>query len=139
MSPTLELQGAITVALKSASALTTIIGQRVYDDVPRNPVGAVTAQFPFVAHGNSDEVQDDYECVEGVEITYEIECWSRSVGYVEALRIAHEVKAALHNASFTLTTNALCILEHVQTRKDRDPDGKTSRTTVQFRAIVETP
>lgn len=138
MSPTLELQGAITARLKAFSALIAVVGNRVYDHVPRSPDGAVTAQMPFVAHSASDELQNDADCIEAVDVTYEIEAWSDKPGFVEVLKIADAVKRALHKYETTLSTNALVELIHVQTRKFRDPDGVTSHVILEFAATIET-
>lgn len=139
MSPTLELQGGITARLKASSALIALVGTRVYDHVPRSPTGSVTAQFPFVAHSASDELQNDADCIEAVDVTYEIEAWSDRPGFVEVLRIADAIKRALHKFEMTLSINALVELNHVQTRKFRDADGVTSHVILEFAATVETP
>ena len=139
MSPTLELQGGITVRLKASSAVIALVGTRVYDHVPRSPDGAVTAQFPFVAHSASDELQNDADCIEAVDVAYEIEAWSDKPGYVEVLRIADAIKRSLHKYEMMLSTNALVELNHVQTRKFRDPDGVTSHVILEFAATIETP
>jgi hypothetical protein len=139
MSPTLELQGGITVRLKASSAVIDLVGTRVYDHVPRAPDGAVTALFPFVAHSASDELQNDADCIEAVDVAYEIEAWSDKPGYVEVLRIADAIKRSLHRYEMTLSTNALVELNHVQTRKFRDPDGVTSHVILEFAATIETP
>jgi hypothetical protein len=139
MSPTLELQGGITARLKASSAVDALVGTRIYDNVPRSPDGAVTAQFPFAAHSASDEVQNDADCIEAVDVTYEIEAWSNKPGFVEVLKIADAIRRSLHKFEMSLSTNALVELNHVQTRKFRDPDGVTSHVILEFAATIETP
>jgi hypothetical protein len=139
MSPTLELQGGITVRLKSSSAVIALVGERIYDNVPRSPQGAVNAQMPFVAHSNAQEIENDADCIEAVDITYEMEVWSDKPGRVEALRVANAVKRALHRYEMTLSTNALLELVFVQMREFRDADGVTSHVILEFAATVETP
>ena len=139
MSPTLELQGGITARLKASSAVIALVGTRIYDNVPRSPAGAITAQFPFIAHSASDEIQNDADCIEAVDVTYELEAWSTGVGFVEVLRVADAIRRSLHKYEMTLSTNALVELNHVQTRKFRDPDGVTSHVILEFAATIETP
>lgn len=132
-SPTLELQGAIVTRLKAHSAVTTLIAQRVYDEVPPN------AAFPYVSFGPSDEISDDAECINGFEVTMQLDAWSRAVGFPECRQIADAVRQALHNYEFNLSSNALVTFEHRITRMFRDPDGKTSHAAMTFSAIVEQP
>jgi len=130
-SASLELQGAIVTRLKAVSAVTALIGQRVYDKVP-SPV-----TFPYVSFGPSDELSDDAECIKADEITFQIDAWSRADGFPEVKAISRAVRDALHDYNFTLTVNAPVSFEHRTTRVFRDPDGLTSHAAIEFRAIVE--
>jgi hypothetical protein len=125
-NPELELQDAIVRALK-AESLT------VYDSVPAN------AAFPYVSIGPVTSVQDDADCIDGMEITIQVDVWSRAVGVGEAGRITDTVRRALHRAEFELTENALVMIEHTNSRRLRDPDGLTLHAVIEFRALVETP
>lgn len=129
-SPTLELQGAISLRLKSDAALLALIGGRVFDRVPEN------AAFPYVSFGSSDETSDDADCIDSFEISFQIDCWSRSVGFPEVRKIADAIRKAL-KADLNLTDNALVYLEHRQTRVFRDPDGLTSHAALTFEAVAE--
>jgi hypothetical protein len=126
----LELQGAIRAALVDASP--AIVGGGIYDRVPEDAV------FPYVSFGPVDAAEDDAECIDAVEIAFQIDVWSRAVGFPEASGIAAQVRAALHNAELTLSANALVSIEHRQSRRFRDPDGITSHVAMTFIAIVET-
>lgn len=132
-SPTLELQGAIVTRLKAQPAVTALIGQRIYDDVPAQPV------FPYVSFGPSDELTEDAECIEGFEISMQIDVWSRSVGFPEARQIADAVRQALHGYEFNLTSNALVTFQHRITRMFRDPDGLTNHAALTFAGFAEQP
>lgn len=128
-SPTLELTGAVVARLKEQG----VAGGRVYDTVPAEQA------FPYVSIGNSFEFRDDAECIDGVEVDFRLDVWSRAPGFPEALRVAEDVRAALHRADLSLEDNALVLIEHLRTDKLRDPDGLTSHAVVEFRAIVEQP
>jgi hypothetical protein len=139
-SPVLELQGAIVTALKADAAVAAIVGARVYDHVPRSATsGEITADYPLLGLGSMEEITDDAECIAGSEVFVSVDAWSRSVGRPEALKLAHAVKLALHNAELTLTENALVELFHLTTRTLRDSDGLTTHAVIEFRAITETP
>lgn len=137
--PSLELQGAITERLKATAGVTGIVGQRIFDRIPRNQNGDVTAQFPYVSFGGDDLVSDDADCITGFEITVQIDAWSRAVGFQEAKRIANEVRLSLHRHEFELTDNAAVLFEHRITRVFRDPDGITSHAAMTFTAYIEQP
>jgi hypothetical protein len=140
-SPTLELQVAIVARLKAASAVSAIIGGRVYDDVPseENRVANTGAAFPYVSFGPADELTDDADCITGFDISIQLDCWSRSVGFPEVRRLSDAVRAALHDYDLGLTDNALVIFRHRLTRVFRDPDGLTSHAAMMFDAFVEQP
>lgn len=132
-SPSLELQGAIVARLKTSSDVTASIGGRVYDAVPTNAV------FPYVTVGEGEETSEDVDCIDGFEISLDIDVWSRAVGFPEAKRIAQEIRASLKSSDLSLTENALVFFRHRQTRFMRDPDGLTSHAVMTFEAFTEQP
>lgn len=131
MDPDLELQGAIVTTLKADPAVFALVGGRVYDRVPEDPV------FPYITYGPTDSVTDDYECLTGFQITVQIDVWSRDYGFPECKRINDAVRVALHDVNLTLNTNALVSILHEITRTFRDPDGETNHGAVQFGASIE--
>ena len=132
-SPSLELQGAIVARLKAAAGLSALIGAHVYDDVPKKMV------FPYATVGEGDETSDDADCIDGFEISLDIDIWSRAVGFPEAKRISDEIRKALKAPDLSLPTNALVYFRHRQTRFLRDPDGLTSHAVMTFEAFAEQP
>lgn len=135
-----ELQLALVPWLKNDPSVSAFIGERVFDFVPRDPAtGKVTAQFPFVALGEEQEIPENYDCIEGSEIFLDLHVWSRDPGFREAKRIANAVKASLNDAELPLTDNALVYFVYDGRRVMRDPDGLTSHAVLTFRAGIETP
>ncbi|MDQ0996879.1 hypothetical protein QFZ34_002061 [Phyllobacterium ifriqiyense] len=132
-SPVLELQAAIVARLKANATVNGLIGGRVYDAVPANPT------FPYVGFGPADELSDDVDCITGFEITMQIDCWSRAVGFPEVRRISDAVRAALVDTDLTITDNAIVYFTHRITRVFRDPDGSTSHAALTFSAFAEQP
>lgn len=131
--PSLELQGAIVVRLKNVSAVQALIGQRIYDPVPPS------ATFPYVSLGPDDLISDDADCITGFEITVQIDCWSRSLGFKEVKQVGDAVREALHGYDFTLGVNASVLFEHRITRNMRDNDGLTQHAAMTFTGFVEKP
>ncbi|MGY3609926.1 MULTISPECIES: DUF3168 domain-containing protein [unclassified Bradyrhizobium] len=132
-SPTLELQGAIVARLKGFAGLTTLVGNRVYDNVPQSTA------FPYVSWGPEQAISDDADCITGFNVTIQLDAWSRTVGLPEVKQIAEQIRLALHNYDLPLTGNALVSIEHSQTRTFRDPDGLTNHAAVEFSAFIEQP
>ncbi|TPI39310.1 DUF3168 domain-containing protein [Mesorhizobium sp. B3-1-9] len=132
-SPSLELQGAIVARLKEVAGVTSLIGQRIYDTVPPNPI------FPYVTFVPMDELSDDADCIKGFAITFDINVWSRAVGFPEAEKIGDAVRIGILEPELALAENALVYLQHRQTVFSRDPDGLTNRARMSFEAFAEQP
>lgn len=131
-SPMLELQGAIVQRLKQNGLVASLIADRVYDEPPESPT------FPYVSFGPSDERPQFTDCVDSFEINFQIDCWSRSVGFPEVRKISDAIQRAM-KADFSLNDNAVVYVEHIITRTFRDPDGLTSHAAINFEAVIEQP
>ena len=132
-SPSLELQGAVVARLASYPGLVELIGGRVFGPVPAE--GTV----PFFSLRASQMCCGRPGGTTGFEITFQIDAWSRAVGFPEVKRIAEQIRRALTDDDIELTDNAMLSLEHSQTRMLRDPDGLTNHAAIQFVAIIEQP
>ena len=132
-NPELELQGAIVARLKADATVTALIAGRIYDSVPAN------GTFPYVTIGPVDVVADDADCLTGLEVAQQIDCWSRAVGFPEVKKIVDAVRAALHDqeGAMPLASNGMALFEHRNTRIVRDPDGLTSHGILGFEAAIE--
>jgi hypothetical protein len=129
----LELQGVLIARLKADPAVSALVNGRVYDSVPSS------STFPYVSYGPCDSVDDDADCITGLIVAQQIDCWSRGVGYPEVKKIADAVRAALHDheVQMPLSTNGMAYFEHRNTRIMRDPDGLTSHAILSFEAGVQ--
>lgn len=130
-SPSLDLQAAIVSRLKADAAVTALIAGRVYDAVPQN------AEFPYVSLGPVDELSDDADCVDGFDISLQVDCWSRAVGAPEAKNLSNAVRLALKGLTLPPAANPLVYFRHRQTVISRDPDGLTTRARMEFVAFIE--
>lgn len=136
MDPAHEIAAAIIARLKANVVVSTFVANRVYD---RPPSG--TIQSPYISMGPSDAVTDDADCIDGLEITMQFDCWSWGSGEAysgtEVRKLAGAVRADLHNAEIILTHNALATITHRITRYTRESDGVTNRAIVSITAFVE--
>lgn len=138
MDPTYELAAAVVARLKADASVSGYVGARVYD---RPPAGTIAS--PYVSLGPSDATTDDAECIDGLEITMQIDCWSWGSGEAfsstEVRKIAGAIRASLHDAEFELAQNALVTIRHRITRYQRESDGATNRAIITITAFVELP
>lgn len=130
--PSAALQGAIETVLVADPLVFSLVAGRVFDRVPR---GALT---PYVSFGPAQALEDDADCVEGFEITQQLDVWSTEPGYVQAKEVAGAVRKALHNAEITLAGFTLNEMTVRNIRYLRDPDGLTGHAVIEVRALLET-
>lgn len=127
--PLSVLQPAVRTALTGATAVTSRVGQRVYDRVPDNPT------FPYLRIDIADAVDDDNACGQVWEVTVQIHIWSRAPGRQEASLIAGPVRAAL-DAIANPVGYVIDVNQFRQTRMLDDPDGLTTHGIVQQRLRI---
>ena len=143
MDASFELIKAVFDRLKSTPAVTTFTGQHIYDRVPEKTDGTPNVPFPYVSLGPSSAIPDDFDCLQGEEITIQLDVWSsgagEAYGTVQCRKICGAIKKALHDVDLSLPTNALVTLQHEITRIIDDPNPAINHGVVQFTATVETP
>jgi hypothetical protein len=129
--PSLELQAAIVARLKGDAGVQAVIGTRVYDEVPTNPT------FPYISIGDNQVLLDDADCIEGVEIFWQLDGWARDPHYPTVKQISKVVKTALHNLPLTITgyTNVICEMNTVSYL--HDPDGITRHVAMSYRFLIQ--
>lgn len=134
----LPLQGAIRSALAGDSALAALIEDRVFDKVPVDTAGKITARFPYITIFDMQVLDDGADCIDGEEVFIDIHVWSRGVGTVEAKQIAAAVKRVLDGADLDLGNGAALVdIRFQDARFLRDPDGLTTHSVVTFQALTE--
>lgn len=146
MDPTYDLLQAVMAKLRATTAVTALVGSKIFDRVPEKqtvtgPVPDVAS--PYVSFDYTDAVADDAVCVTGEEIIFQIDAWSWGAGEayssVEVRKIAWAIRNALHNVDLTLTANTLITLSHERTRIQRARDGITNHASIRFVGSVEIP
>lgn len=129
--PSLPLQDALVAALRADGALPAVVGGRVFDQAPANPI------FPYVTLGDGQVLPDKAECIDGVEIFLQVDVWSRKVGYAEAKQIAAAAIAALDDQALTVAGFNVTVFELSSVQYLRDPDGLTRHAAITFRGLLE--
>lgn len=132
MSASLALQKAINAALRDATALDAIVGNRVFDRV------SIGTTMPYVHLRQFQEVDDSTDCTDGWEITADVDVWSEDVGKPEASRAAAAIRDALHDQDLVLDAPyALVQIRHRDTTIADGGDGLLTRARMSFTALVE--
>lgn len=132
--PSLALQGAFVVRIK---ALNTEAQSRVYDTVPRDTNGNITATFPYVSLGEATVTYNGADCYDGSDSSFDIHVWSRAPGFPECKRIADAIRTEFNLAEFNITDHTLELLELERAQYLRDPDGITRHAVLTFRALTQ--
>lgn len=146
MEPTYELMLAALNKLRQTTALTAMVGTKIYDRVPEKQVnGQIVADVasPYVSFGPATVISEDIDCIDGLEVTFQLDAWSwgalDAYSSIEVRKIAGIIRKALHKAELTLNDNAFVLIRHELTRILRDSDGITNHAAIQFTAIIEQP
>src|SRR5262245_21836257 len=103
--PSFELYAAIINRLLADSAVQAMVGSRVYYTVPKTPT------FPYISLGDNQILPDKADCIDGTEIFWQIDGWSRDASYPEEFQSSKAVVAALDEVPLTVTNYANIICE----------------------------
>lgn len=102
--PALALQVAIIATLK---ALSTDAGNRVYDSVPVDQNGKISASYPYITIGPVSLVPIDEECFDRSEFSHQIDVWSDGVGFIQAKTIAGQIRMQLHEQDLAVDGHSI--------------------------------
>lgn len=129
---TVDLAEAIYETLSADAGLTALIGTgRVYDHVK---AGALP---PYVVIGDGTAADISGDTVDAQEHTLTVHCWSDTPSSLQAKQMIAAVRAALHNASLTLTSGRCPNIRCEYHETLRDPDGITHHGVMRFRAVTQ--
>ncbi|WP_035675090.1 DUF3168 domain-containing protein [Bradyrhizobium liaoningense] len=135
--PRFDLQKAIVQLLKNSGPVAALVGDRIYDRVPRNNAGTITAKFPFVGLGETQLLPELGEETNAAETTLTLHAWSQEVGFPEVLRIASAVASAVHDADLPIENCGVQSVLLSTSRVLRDPDGITSHAVLTFSILTD--
>lgn len=133
--PSLAIQVALFARL---STLGTAAGERVYDDVPpeADRIEDTGAAYPYLTIGAGQLVPVDEDCWDRSSTYFQIDVWSRRVGFPEAKTIAGEIRTGLHEQELSIDGHTLDRMRVESIDYMRDPNGLTRRARLVL--LVET-
>lgn len=128
-----ELQKLVVDTLKADPAVSAIVGDRVYDNAPKD------AQFPYISLGPSDFYEDDSDCITGTVETIQIDVWHRDQNRKRLCKATvRAIYDVLHKADLMLPDpHALSQIIVGLTRVMNDPDGVSVHGVVGVEATLE--
>jgi hypothetical protein len=127
-----DLLQAIHLQLRSAAALTVLIGQ---DGVRDRLVTGKRLPAVVIAELTTNDNSTATE--PGEEHLLTLEVWSDADGQRAAQQIVGLVRALLHDADLPLPAHALVNLRHVSTRVRRQAKSRLFCAEMRFRAVTE--
>lgn len=129
--PSYELQAALVPQIKGSSAVAAFVGNRIYDEVPKN------AEFPYVSLGPVQVIPDRADCIDGTEVFVTLDIWSRKKGEPEHKLIGNAIITALDDATIAMPNfrSVSFLLESVNYL--RDPDGLTNHGSLTFKGLID--
>lgn len=137
MSVSLELQKAITAALRADAAVGALIGDRIFD---RPAAGVV---YPYARFGPADTVlRASDDCLDDRIEVIQIDVFSASLaGKAEAKAICETILAALTGLedAVELAAGALVSLRASGLRVFDSPDGRSVQGVITLEAETEGP
>lgn len=129
--PAEALQTAIVALLANAADVVSLVGDHVYDDVPK------AREFPCVSFGPATVLPELAEAIDAADTTLQLDVWAREPGFVMAKRVGRAVVAALHDASTDTGAGAVQSFLLESARYVRDPDGITSHGILTFNILTD--
>lgn len=126
IEPTLALQGGIFAAIKNNTAAGGNVFDKVRPDV-----------FPRIQIGSGQVVTDEPDCVEGAEVFFQVDVYSKGEGFLECKSITWEVKSLLHKQPLTVAEWTLIEVRLSDADYSRDDVTGISRGRMTLRAYME--
>ncbi len=127
MSETFNVQKAIYQAILASS----VVGARVYDEVPESG----DTEFPYVVIGERDGTPDDVTCQDGVDAFLTLHIWSRARGWKEVNDITDGLRPFLHAVEFQVEGRSSVHCWFELERSFRDPNGVDRHGVITLRIL----
>jgi predicted DNA-binding protein len=135
-SPAAETWKLIQDTLAANAGVMALVDM-VYDKVGPSPWKGKKA---YISRGPAYVVDDGAECIDGLEITFQVDVWSQKPNRWQCDDIVEAVRKALHERDdLQLAENALLQLQVTLSRVIDDPDPLTVHGIIQVTATVERP
>lgn len=131
--PDFELQKAVAARLKADATLVSLTGvnARIFQDVTASPT------FPYITIGESQNLPDKAECIDGSEIFITLHVYSKAPGFGQVKAIAAAISDSLDEAALDLDEHDLFELTRDSVLFRTDPDNVIKHAILVFRALTE--
>jgi len=130
IAPERALLAALRAAILADPACSALLGARVHDEAPANPV------FPLVTLGDVRTTPADSAERPALEHGVSVHVWSRGPGRAEGIDILAALRRALHEAPLTLDGHRLVLLRAGYADLFRR-DGRLLHGVLRLRALTE--
>ena len=131
MSSAAELQKAIFEALGANTALTALVGTRIFDHAP------VNVAFPYITFGRTSVYDWSTGTESGAEQLFTVHVWSKAKGKKEVLDVMELARTTLHDAPLDLEGHRLVNLRLEFSEARYDDRNEAHHGLLRFRAVVE--
>lgn len=132
-----EVQQAVAARLLAVSAVTALVGTRIYDDVPDGEIAESSSKDGYLAIGPMSAVDDSDKSESGVAITFTISAFSTYRGFGRVRQIQAAVHGALHRHALSVTGHEVTLLQFLSSDEARDQDGLTRESLARYVVITE--
>lgn len=117
--------------LANAPLVSALGGPHVYDEVPRHQ------STPYIVLAQSEARDWSTMTETGAEHLLTLEVWSRQHGALEALEIAGQAAALLHDASLTMTGATCAVVRVTSLETSRAHANRFVCARIRLRALIE--
>lgn len=133
MSPSRELWKVIRDTMLATPAVTSLV-DGIFDKVPKS---AWKGKQAYISRGPTYGNDDGADCIDGQEITLQLDVWSKANNTASCSDIVEAVRRALHEQELELTEHALVQVRVELWRIIDDPDPLVTHGIVQVVALIE--
>lgn len=130
MNTALAVQKAIVTSLTNAPDVTALVGDRIFDSVPKK------ASFPYIRISDIQLIDDGNACANGYEVFSTIHIFSEAKGRIEAKRIADAVRPVLAT-EIAIEGHDTIVGQFNDERYTDDPNPLVTHGILTFRYLVE--
>lgn len=129
----LAVQEAVATQLLATSAVTALVGQRIFDEVPTD-----TTDFPYIVIGLGSSQDFSVKGNEGLDQTIELYIWDAQYGGVgRTKRVMAAIRTALNDQSFSVSGHNLVMSRFIGSDVRMQSDGVTREAVARYRIMTE--
>lgn len=123
-----EVQEALYAALIAQNIAE--VSLRIYDGF-----APVAVDYPYIVIGSSQSLQNDAQCLQGLEEFIDLDIWSRYEGMKELKSIISQIRDGLHQQTLSANGRSTVHIWVEDSRLLNDPDGETRHGIVTLKII----